>query len=161
MAFNAYSGERNYPSAVAAGKFEKIYGSFSKSKVKKYKKYRENFYRWMNNWYAKHNNKNFSKAFKKNIKFLLKHYKPLMMEDAGVKNYKISDGQLIKKLYKKMQTEKVKTALTKDQGVIPVIHESSGALGKVFGGRKSLEEKFKEVNGKGDSNSTQSSAANI
>ena len=64
MAFNAYSAEEQHPSAAAAGQFEKIYGGFSESKVKKYKKYRENFYKWMSNWHAKHNNKNFSKAFK-------------------------------------------------------------------------------------------------
>jgi len=89
---------------------------FSAAKLKSWEKYRSKFYDWMkaksNKEYNGTLTKSFSQKFKANMSFIIKRFRPLMIRDAFVQDARISDNELIEKLYDQMNDELMKEVLT-------------------------------------------------
>lgn len=142
---------------IFASDLDKKLAGFPASKVQKYKAYRKNFVKWMDKRKANKGNKRFMKQFDKNIKFLTKHYKPLMMADAGITNSKISDKDLVKELYKHIQFPDAAQAIFNT--IDMVTPSENSALGQMLGNREAFYQQLEE--GVQDPQPASSSAAGI
>ena len=128
---------------IFASDLDKKLAGFPANKVKKYKNYRKNFVKWMDKRKANKGNKRFVKQYIKNMKFLTKHYRPLMMADAGIKNSKISDNELVHQLYKSIKFPEAAQAMFDLIDTFTPSEDS--ALGQALGDREAFEQKLEEA----------------